>query len=105
MATITHSFRTILLACIACCCNFVFAEERIEMKGISIIGNKELPNVLYIVPWKSADLPDMNEPPLASLIDAALESVDRESILRKELYYKILNARKAELVRKTKQQE
>jgi len=75
------------------------------MKGISIIGNKELPNVLYIVPWKTPDMPDMDEPPLASLIEAALEPVDRESILRKEIYNKESEASKNELTKKSKKEE
>ncbi len=31
-----------------------FAQEpvQIDMGGISIIGDQELPNVLYVVPWK-----------------------------------------------------
>ena len=83
----------------------VQAEESIDMKGLSIIGNKELPNVLYIVPWKSPELPDMNEPPLATLINAALEPVNREAILRKELYYQIMDARKSELLNKSNKQQ
>lgn len=78
-------------------CTYSHAEERIDMEGISIIGNKELPNVLYIVPWKSAELPDMSEPPLDTLINAALDPVDRESILRNELYYKALKTKSASL--------
>jgi hypothetical protein len=86
-----HWIQYVLLICIICYANLVAAEERIDMQGLSITGNKELPNVLYILPWKSADLPDMQEPPLATLIDAALQPVDRQSILREELYYKIIN--------------
>ena len=29
------------------------AQDRIELEGMSIIGNKELPKMLYIVPWKN----------------------------------------------------
>ncbi len=29
-----------------------FAEDRIELKITTIKGNKELPKILYIVPWK-----------------------------------------------------
>jgi len=65
------------------------AEDRIQLKGTSIIGNKELPKMLYIVPWKSAELPDMNAPPIESLIDEALSTVDRDSFKRKIRYYKI----------------
>ncbi len=29
-----------------------FAQDRIELKITTIKGNKELPKILYIVPWK-----------------------------------------------------
>ena len=48
--------------------------------------------MLYIVPWKSAELPDMNVPPLESLIDEALSPVDRDSFKRKIRYYQIYSA-------------
>jgi len=28
------------------------AEERLDLEGATIIGNRELPKVLYVVPWK-----------------------------------------------------
>ena len=68
------------------------AEDRIELKTTSIIGNKELPKMLYIVPWKNAELPDMNAPPIESLIDEALSPVDRDSFKRKIRYHKIYSA-------------
>lgn len=101
----TNLTRYFLFTYLICFSNIIMAEDRMDMKGISIIGNKELPNVLYIVPWKTPDMPDMNEPPLASLIDAALEPVDRESILRKELYNKVLEARKTKLLNDSKKEE
>jgi len=67
------------------------AEERINMEGISIIGNKELPNILYIVPWKPANLPEMVELPLSTLINDALEPIDRKALLRQQYYRKVLN--------------
>ena len=69
------------------------AEDRIELKGTSIIGNKELPKMLYIVPWKNAELPDMNTPPIESLIDEALSPVDRDSFKRKIRYYQIYSTK------------
>ena len=66
------------------------AEERLELEGISIIGNKELPNILYIVPWKTPELPDMTELPLSTLINNALLPIDRQSVLREEQYYNAL---------------
>ncbi len=62
------------------------AEERLEMEGTAIIGNQELPKVLYIVPWKPSELPEVSEPPLQSLIDDALAPVDREEFRREVIY-------------------
>ena len=66
------------------------AEERLEMEGTAIIGNQELPKVLYIVPWKQSELPDLSEPPLQSLIDDALAPIDREEFRREVLYHDAL---------------
>ena len=68
----------------------VQAEERLEMEGTAIIGNQELPKVLYIVPWKQSELPDLSEPPLQSLIDDALAPIDREEFRREVLYHDAL---------------
>lgn len=70
------------------------AEDRIELEGMSIIGNKELPKMLYIVPWKNSELPDMNTPPIETLIDEALAPVDRDNFKRKIRYYEIYSAKK-----------
>ena len=68
----------------------VQAEERLEMEGTAIIGNQELPKVLYIVPWKQSELPNLSEPPLQSLIDDALMPIDREEFRREVLYHDAL---------------
>ena len=65
----------------------VAAEERLDMEGTRIRGNQELPKVLYIVPWKQAEIPDLSQPPLESLIDEALTPVDREVFQRQIRYY------------------
>jgi len=62
------------------------AETRIEMQGTAIIGNQELPKILYIVPWKKAGLPAMKRPPIAQLIGEVLAPLDREEF-RRQIYY------------------
>lgn len=65
----------------------VVADETIKMEGMSVIGNKESPNLLYIVRWKSPKLPDMEGPMVMSrIVDQALRPVDREVFVREELY-------------------
>ncbi len=68
----------------------VAAEDRIDMEGISIIGNKELPNILYIVPWQYAEHAEITDPPLSTLINEALQPVNRESLLRHQSYTRLL---------------
>lgn len=81
-----------LIALLLCVGMFggIQAEERLEMEGTAIIGNQELPKVLYIVPWKQSELPDLSEPPLQSLIDDALAPIDREEFRREVLYHDAL---------------
>ncbi len=62
------------------------AETRIKMQGTAIIGNQELPKILYIVPWKQSDLPDMKRPSIARLINKVLTPLDREEF-RRQIYY------------------
>ena len=66
--------------------------DRIIMQGTAVIGNQELPKVLYIVPWKKSELPDLSEPPLESLIDEALTPIDRNVFRRRVDYYRTLNS-------------
>lgn len=67
------------------------AEDKLKMDGTAIIGNQELPKVLYIVPWKQSEVPDMNQPPLESLIDEALQPIDREVFQRQVNYHHALH--------------
>jgi hypothetical protein len=63
------------------------AQDRIEMKGTSIIGNKELPKVLYIVPWKAAEDIDLKTPPFSSVLDDVLLPLERPAFQRQVQYY------------------
>ncbi len=67
------------------------AEDRLDLEGTAIIGNQELPKILYIVPWKKSEVPDMSQPPLESLIDEALQPIDREVFQRQVNYYHALH--------------
>lgn len=61
-----------------------------ELQGLSIIGNQELPRMLYIVPWKPSELPQLTEPPLESLIDEALAPIERAEFRRNVIYFDAL---------------
>jgi hypothetical protein len=63
------------------------AQEKLQMDGTSIIGNKELPKVLYIVPWKSVERFDIKSPPITSIMDQKLAPIERAAFKRKIHYH------------------
>jgi len=63
------------------------AKDRIELDTTQITGNRELPKVLYIVPWKHSDLSDLGGRPANSLLDEVLTPVDRDVFQRENRYY------------------
>ena len=66
------------------------AQDRLELDTTQITGNRELPKVLYIVPWKRADLGDLVGKPVNSLLDEVLAPVDRDVFKRENRYYRAL---------------
>lgn len=63
------------------------AIDRIDLDTTQITGNKELPKVMYVVPWKRSDLGDLTGKPANSLVDEVLQPVDRDVFNREERYY------------------
>jgi len=70
--------------------NVASAQDRLEMEGTAIIGNKELPKILYIVPWKSTEAIAMDAPEYDSVLDEPLPPLDRDSFRRRVNYYRQL---------------
>jgi hypothetical protein len=64
--------------------------DRLELEATQITGNRELPKVMYVVPWRRADLGDLMGRPANSLLDEALTPVDRDVFRRQSRYYQAL---------------
>ena len=62
------------------------AQDRADIDRTQIIGNRELPKVLYIVPWKKPVPGDLSGRPLVSVIDEALVPIDRD-VFRRQVQY------------------
>lgn len=62
------------------------AQDRADIDRTQIIGNRELPKVLYIVPWKKPLPGDLAGRPGASIVDEALAPVDRD-VFRRQVQY------------------
>jgi hypothetical protein len=61
--------------------------DKMELDPTAVTGNRELPKVLYIVPWKKSDLGDLVGKPMNSLVDEILAPVDRDVFKRQLRYY------------------
>ena len=60
--------------------------DRADLEGSKIIGNRELPKVLYIVPWKKPGPGDLTGKPMTSVMDEALSPLDRD-VFRRQVNY------------------
>jgi hypothetical protein len=67
-------------------CAPVAAQDRADIDKTKIIGNRELPKVLYIVPWKKPVPGDLSGRPMTSVLDEALAPVDRD-VFRRQVNY------------------
>ncbi len=63
------------------------AEQKMDLDGMSVIGNQELPKALFIVPWKDPEASLAPDRPVNSLLDEALQPVDPEVFRRKLDYF------------------
>jgi hypothetical protein len=63
------------------------AADRLNLNTTTVTGDREQPKVMYVVPWKSANIGDLSGKPMNSLLDEVLAPVDREEFRREVAYY------------------
>ena len=68
------------------------SEEAVQLEGISIHGNRELPKSLVIVPWKASEQGNASAPSFNNLMSNILSPVDRDVFLRELKYYEAAHA-------------
>jgi len=81
--------RTLCVLCASALNAFAFAQDRADIDRTQIIGNRELPKVLYIVPWKKPLPGELSGRPVVSVLDEALAPVDRD-VFRRQVKYDAL---------------
>jgi hypothetical protein len=62
----------------------------VELDPTQITGNRELPKVMYVVPWKRPSLGEYPGQPPNSLLDEVLSPVDRDVFKRQNRYFEAL---------------
>ena len=65
----------------------IAADAPVEMEGTTIRGASELPKVLYIVPWKKADMGDVSIQPADDIFNEELAPLDRDIFRRQVMFY------------------
>jgi hypothetical protein len=78
--------RVIVVAMLSASALPALAQDRADIDRTQIIGNRELPKVLYIVPWKKPTPGDLSGRPQLSVLDEALAPVDRD-VFRRQVQY------------------
>ncbi len=80
--------------------SYAFADEKVntknkkkssdvkELSGISIIGNKEAPKSLYIVPWKNSEV-GVRSSLTSGLLDSSMRPIDKEVFMRELKFYEL----------------
>lgn len=71
------------------------AADALQLDPTAITGQKGLPRVLYIVPWKRAGADDAASGPDGSLLDEVLAPVDRTEFRRQQRYAQGLEERES----------
>ena len=72
------------------------ALDRLELDATAITGNRELPKVMSIVPWKAAEPPAGPDRPMGSLIEEVLSPVDRDEFRREITYFRDLTSQSSD---------
>jgi hypothetical protein len=63
----------------------------LSLQTTSVSGNRELPRVMVVVPWKTAAPAELGGRPIVSLVEEALAPVDPEVFRRRLEYYALLH--------------
>ncbi|HEX9772115.1 MAG TPA: hypothetical protein VGA44_01515 [Steroidobacteraceae bacterium] len=66
--------------------------DHLKLDSTAITGNRELPKVMSIVPWKPAEPPAGPDRPMGSLIEELLAPVDPAEFRREITYYRGLTS-------------
>jgi hypothetical protein len=76
----------------------VTAQDRADLERTQIIGNRELPKVLYIVQWKKPLPGELSGKPVSSVLDGLMTPVDRDVFRRYVNYDQQLHAPKPDAI-------
>jgi hypothetical protein len=71
----------------------VNAAIRLDMEAMSVVGNQELPKVIYLMAWKRSPKGDVLQQSLESLHNSEMMPIDRDVFRRQMEYYERMNGK------------
>ena len=84
------NLRVLLIVVTVLVVNFASAAEIEEtVLGMNVSGNKEAPNLLYIIPWKDSSA-DATPPEIYRLMDEVYSTVDPNVFEKEMVFYQQL---------------
>ncbi len=86
----------VIMATLALLAGASLAQDRADLERTQVIGNRELPKVLYIVPWKKPLPGELSGKPVNSVLDGLMTPVDRDVFRRHVNYDQQLHASKTD---------
>ena len=69
----------------------VMSADRLELEDTSIVGSRELPKVLYIVPWKESRMGTLAGVSEKGSFKDSMTVLDRDVFLRELKYFDVLH--------------
>ena len=70
----------------------VLSADRLELDDTAIVGSRELPKVLYIVPWKKTRMGTLAGVSEKGSFKESMTALDRDLFLRELKYFNVLNS-------------
>lgn len=66
--------------------------QTLNVEGMTIYGQRELPKVMYIVPWKKSDTADIDKPTTGSLVADVLDTLNPDLFQRQVQYHDLMQS-------------
>ena len=91
MKAMNHKLLFIIFVGLSAVANQVFSADRLELDDTAIVGSRELPKVLYIVPWKASRMGTLAGVSEKGSFKESMTVLDRDVFLRELKYFDVLH--------------
>jgi len=82
--------KTLIISLLLLGCSNSLAEIRLDLDATSIVGNRELPRIVYLMAWREAPKGDILEQSLENNHDHNMVGLERDVFKRQISYHELL---------------